>query len=57
MTAYHQTKNPSHGNRKYGEEDVKRWREIMRTEKLSQKALAEKLGLSYSTVQKTLEEF
>lgn len=56
-SAFHQSKEKPHGNRKYGPEEVKRWRAILRDEKISQQELAAREGVSKSTISMKLQEF
>ncbi len=51
---YHQIKKPTdnHGNRKYGEDDVLRWRKMIRENRLSKAAIQRIEGVKSSTMDK-----
>jgi hypothetical protein len=49
------TKKRRHGNQKYTEEDVKRWRDMLRA-KMSLKEVAEKEKVPYNYLMKRLRD-
>ena len=59
MGAIHQFRDKTnpHPNRKYTADDVRRWREMMRNEGLSQTAIAEREGINRKMVNRLFQEF
>jgi hypothetical protein len=56
MAAYHQKKDKPHGHTRYGEEDAKRWREMLRAG-MTREAISQAENVGMTTISRILENY